>query len=152
MPWYVHHSVFANGKNSIYQLKPSRLLKIKGLGTRKIFLSKTIIDQIINQYYCSTNSILIALKVIPYLWIGLLKWSFTYKQHAWEPPQNHSWKIDLWPLQTEILKIKAGFTKKMPEKVEKITRTQFSRRPSDYFHFLRRFFGKTGLNLENFGL
>ena len=45
-----------------------------------------------------------------------LKWSFAYKQHAWEPPQNHTWKNDLWPLQTEILKIKAGFAKKMPKK------------------------------------
>ena len=48
------------------------------------------------------------------------------------PPQNHTWKIDLWPLQTEILKIKIGFTKKMPKKVEKITRTPAELRPSDF--------------------
>ena len=42
-----------------------------------------------------------------------LKWSFTYKQHAWGPPQNHSWKFDLWPLQTKILKIKASFAKRI---------------------------------------
>ena len=54
-----------------------------------------------------------------------LKWSFTHKQHAWEPPLNHSWKFDLWPLQTGILKINAGFAEKKPEKVEKITRTLF---------------------------
>ena len=34
----------------------------------------------------------------------------------------------------------------------KITRTHLCRRPSDYFHFFRLFFGKTGPNLENFGL
>ena len=62
----------------------------------------------------------------------MLKWSFTYKQDAWEPPQNHSWKIDLWPLQTEILKIKAGFTKKMLEKKENITRTPAELRPIDF--------------------
>ena len=62
----------------------------------------------------------------------VLKWSFTYKQHAWEPTQNHTWKIDLWPLQTEILKIKAVFAEKMPKKVEIITRTQAEVRPSDF--------------------
>ena len=62
----------------------------------------------------------------------ILKWSFTYKQDAWKPPQNHSWKIDLWPLQTEILHIKVGFTKTKQEKVEKITRTPAELRPSDF--------------------
>ena len=52
-----------------------------------------------------------------------LKWSFTYKQHARGPPQNHSWKFDLTPFQTGILKINAGFAEKMPKKVEIITRT-----------------------------
>ena len=81
---------------------------------------------------------------IAYVWSGIsktvfeiflpqvLKWSFTYKQHAWEPPQNHSWKFDLWPLQNEILKIKAGFAEKMPKKVEIITRTPAEVRPSDF--------------------
>ena len=49
-----------------------------------------------------------------------------------DPPPNHTWKIDLWPLQTEILKMKAGFAEKMPEKVEIITRTPAEMRPSDY--------------------
>ena len=62
----------------------------------------------------------------------MLKWSFTYKQHARGPFQNHSWKFDLWPLQTEILKIKAGFAEKMPKKVEIITRTPAEVRPSDF--------------------
>ena len=61
-----------------------------------------------------------------------LKWSFTYKQHAWGPPQNHTWKFDLWPLQTGILKINAGFAEKKPEKVEIITRTPAEVRPSDF--------------------
>ena len=45
-----------------------------------------------------------------------LKWSFTYKQHAWEPPQNHPWKIDVWPLQTEILKINVNLAEKYRKK------------------------------------
>ena len=48
-----------------------------------------------------------------------LKWSFTHKQHAWEPPLNHSWKFDLWPLQTGILKINAGFAEKSRKKWKK---------------------------------
>ena len=48
------------------------------------------------------------------------------------PPQNHTWKFDLWPLQTEILKIYAGFAEKKPEKVEIITRTPAEVRPSDF--------------------
>ena len=71
-------------------------------------------------------------KITSFYELIALKWSFTNKQHAWEPPQNQTWKIDLWPLQTEILKIKVGFTKKMPEKVEKITRTPAELRPSDF--------------------
>ena len=52
-----------------------------------------------------------------------LKWQFTYKQHTRGPPQNHSRKFDLRLLQTGILKINASFAKKIPEKVEIITRT-----------------------------
>ena len=48
------------------------------------------------------------------------------------PPRNHTWKIDLWPLQTEILKINASFAKKKPEKVEIITGTPAEVRPSDF--------------------
>ena len=62
----------------------------------------------------------------------VLKWSFTYKQHAWEPPPNRGWKIYLWPLKTEILKINTGFAEKKPEKVEIITRTPAEVRPSDF--------------------
>ena len=61
-----------------------------------------------------------------------LKRSFTYKQHAWEPPSNRGWKIDLWPLKTEILKINTSFAEKTPEKVEIITRTPAEMRPSDF--------------------
>ena len=47
-------------------------------------------------------------------------------------PQNHSWKIDLWPFQTEILKINAGFAEIKLERMEKITRTPAELRPSDF--------------------
>ena len=47
-------------------------------------------------------------------------------------PPNHTWKIDLWPFQTEILKINAGFAEKKPEKMEKIIRTPSELRPSDF--------------------
>ena len=48
------------------------------------------------------------------------------------PPLNRGWKIDLWPLKTEILKINTGFAEKKPEKVEIITRTPAELRPSDF--------------------
>ena len=52
-------------------------------------------------------------KIIPKKSISkTLKWSFTYKQHARGPPQNHSWKFDLTPFQTGIFKINAGFAEK----------------------------------------
>ena len=41
-------------------------------------------------------------------------------------------KLDLWPLQTGILKINAGFAEKKLEKVEIITRTPAEVRPSDF--------------------
>ena len=46
--------------------------------------------------------------------------------------ENHVWKFDLWPLQTGIIKINAGFAEKKPEKVEIITRTPAEVRPSDF--------------------
>ena len=61
-----------------------------------------------------------------------LKGSFTHKQNAWEPPLNHSWKFELWPLQTGVLKINAGFAEKKPKKVVKITRTPTESHPSDF--------------------
>ena len=44
----------------------------------------------------------------------ILKWSFTYIKSCMRTPSslNHTWKIDLWPLETEILKIKAILPKK----------------------------------------
>ena len=48
------------------------------------------------------------------------------------PPQNHIWKIDLWLLKTEILKINTGFAEKKPEIVEIITRTPAELRTSDF--------------------
>ena len=62
----------------------------------------------------------------PFTWQYTLKWSFTHKQDAWEPPQNHSWNLDLCPFQTEILKIDACFAKKMPERVEIMTSFQMN--------------------------
>ena len=77
------------------------------------------ITQSVNRSLCLF--ICISMSVNPF---HTLKWSFTHKQDAWEPPQNHSWKINLWPFQTEILKINAGFAKKkVLEKVEMITKT-----------------------------
>ena len=79
-----------------------------------------------------TENIIVLSYQINLTYNPLLKWSFTYKQHAWEPPQNHTWKIDMWPLQTEILKIKTGFAEKTPEKVDIITRTPAELRSSDF--------------------
>ena len=78
-----------------------------------------------------------------------LKWSFTYKQHAWEPPQNHGWKFDLWPLQTEILKIKADFAKKNAGKSDA---TAMKEKIHENMLIISTFSGKTGFNFENFGL
>ena len=47
-------------------------------------------------------------------------------------PKKQSWKFDLWPLQTGILKINSSFAEKKPEKVEIITRTPAEVRPSDF--------------------